>query len=624
MAGEEERRGPIGRLLSALGRPFRRKTTPEPMMPLWKAGIQEPVLVQGVSIPALYATVQESVILRTTIQTLAQEIFRRGYYWEKKYHKKCNVCLEEYQHDTIEQCGVCDSMDFKTPDPDEIIYPRWMFEQRNSMDQSFFDVMKEIEWDLDIVDDAFLILVKEYFIDPDSGDIEFFRVKEILRGDPTFFRLVADKRGVRGGRYLVCPVHRDKTYPHSSPDNHTKCEVCKLPLQDVHYINTAGAGKTQYYLDNEVVHISKFNPSKLYGRSPVATMWRQAMTLTAMDNYMYLSYSKRRIPRGVLAITTDNIQSTASFWKGAEEKMERDPHYIPKVGVESATGRGKVEFVRFMDTLDEMQYAQVRDELRMRIAAFYGVSNIFMMDSGKGGGLNNEGMQILVTNRAVEFGQKIYTRDLFPRMLKEMGVSDWQITLYPNEEEDDVTRLRRDEMEVNIAQRMMQLGFQPELKEDAARDIRFVYKRPEPQPPGMEGQQPPGGGMPGGGGGMPPGGGAPPTGAPPPGGMPQQPIPMGNMMNPARSGGVPIGGGSATGNVPAMMKAANLGLGEGTGQRDRGPAPVENVQGLTGHPTGGKKGQRGSEKTPIEQALDSIEAAKNPKEGKQKDSNLPR
>ena len=153
------------------------------------------------------------------------------------------------------------------------------------------------------------------------------------------------------------------------------------------------------------------------------------------------------------------------------------------MGVESATGRGKVEFIRFMDTLDEMQYGQARDELRTRISAFYGVSNIFMMDSGKGGGLNNEGMQILVTNRAVEFGQKIYTRDLFPRMLKEMGVSDWQITLYPNEEEDDVTRLRRDEMEVNIAQRMMQLGFKPELKDEGERDIRFTYKTPPPPPP---------------------------------------------------------------------------------------------------------------------------------------------
>ena len=38
--------------------------------------------------------------------------------------------------------------------------------QRNSMDQSFIEVMKEIEWDLDIVDDAFLLLIKEYFIDP--------------------------------------------------------------------------------------------------------------------------------------------------------------------------------------------------------------------------------------------------------------------------------------------------------------------------------------------------------------------------------------------------------------------------------------------------------------------------
>ena len=53
------------------------------------------------------------------------------------------------------------------------------------------------------------------------------------------------------------------------------------------------------------------------------------------------------------------------------------------------------------------------------------------------------------------------------------------MTLYPNEEEDEITRLRRDEQEVNIAQRMQQLGFQPELTEDAGSDIRFVYKKPD-------------------------------------------------------------------------------------------------------------------------------------------------
>ena len=600
-----EDKGLVGRFLSSLSKPFRRRSTPEPIMPLWKSGIQEPVLVQGVSIPALYATVQESVVLRTTINTLCQEVFRRGHYWQKKFHKKCTNCSEEYQHDTVEQCRICGNKEFESPSADQVMYPRWLLEQRNSMDQSFMDVMREIEWDLDIVDDAFLILIKEYFIDPESGEVSFFRIKEVMRGDPTFMRIVADKRGSRGGRYLICPVHRDRTYPHNG--DHKKCEVCSLPLQDVHYINTAGSGKTQYYIDGEILHTSKYNPSKLYGRSPVATMWRQAQTLTAMDNYIYLAYQKRRIPRGILAITTDNIQSTASFWKGAEEKMERDPHYIPKVGIESASGRGKVEFVRFMDSLDEMQYSQIRYEVRMRIAAFYGVSSIFMMDAGKTGGLNNEGMQILVTNRAVEYGQKIYGKNLFPRLLKEMGVDEWELTLYPNEEEDDVTRLRRDEQEVNIAQRMQALGFQPELTEDSGRDIRFTYKKPEPQP-----QQPPQGGA-GAGGGMPP----PPMPPGAGGGMPMPPQgvpPMGGGMMPQGGGGLPPQGGPPPqGGAPIMMmeKGGAVGLGEGTGQRDRGPAPISSETHLSGAPSS-KKNQRGSEKTPVEQALDAVDAAKDP------------
>jgi len=604
MAKDEQ--GVVGRFLSTLSKPFRRRTTPEPIMPLWKAGIQEPVLVQGVSIPALYATVQESVVLRTTINTLCQEVFRRGHYWQKKFHKKCTNCKEEYQHDTVDECHLCGMKEFESPDVDQILYPRWLLDQRNSMDQSFMDVMREVEWDLDIVDDAFLILIKEYFIDPDSGEIAFFRIKEVMRGDPTFMRIVADKRGSRGGRYLICPVHRDKTYPHNG--DHHKCDVCSLPLQDVHYINTAGSGKTQYYIEGEILHTSKYNPSKLYGRSPVATMWRQAQTLTAMDNYIYLAYQKRRIPRGILAITTDNIQSTASFWKGAEEKMERDPHYIPKVGIESASGRGKVEFVRFMDSLDEMQYSQIRDEVRTRIAAFYGVSSIFMMDAGKSGGLNNEGMQILVTNRAVEYGQKVYAKNLFPRLLKEMGVDEWELTLYPNEEEDDVTRLRRDEQEVNIAQRMIQLGFEAELTEGAGSDIRFTYSKPDPQQ--QQQQQPPGGGAPPPGGQQPPpmpGGGMPmppPQGLPPGGGM----MPQGGGGLPPQGGPPPQGGG---GQIMMMEKGAMAGLGEGTGQRDNGPAPISSETHLSGAPTS-KKNQRGSEKTVTEQALDAVEAAKDP------------
>ena len=575
----------VGRLIESVSSPFRRRTTPEPQMPLWTTGIQEPVLVQGITIPALYAVANENLILRTVLSTLQQEIFRRGYYWEKKFNRKCSACDAEFQHD-VDTCKDCGSPELVEPDPDQLVYPRWLLSQRNSMEQTFMDVLREIEYDLNIVDDAFLILIKEYFIDPETKQVAFYRVKEFVRGDPIFMRIIADKRGVRGGRFRVCPIHRNEVKSYSQDDKF--CPTCGYEMEDVHHVNTAGSGKTQYYLKGEVIHVSKYQPSKLYGRSPVSTLWRQAMTLTAMDNYMYTAYSKRRIPRGILSISTDNLESMKAFWKATDEKLERDPHYIPKIATEG-TGKGGVNWVKLMDSLEEMQYIPARDEMRQRIAAFYGVSNVFMMDTGKSGGLNNEGMQILVTNRAVEFGHKVYTEHLFPRMVEEMDVSDWKLTLYPNEEEDEVTRLRRDEMEVNIAQRMMMMGYQPTLVEDSNRDIRFVYKQPDPAA-----QPPPG-----------------PGGAPP-GGMPMPGMQMG--------GGMGTPGALPSRNIPPQLAArmagqAQAGManpgGEGMGLRNRGPASPQNRTSMGSGAPFSSVQQRGAPMGGVEQAGQSILDARN-------------
>ena len=577
-------KGRIGRLLESVGNPFRRRTTPEPQMPLWTTGIQEPVLVQGITIPALYAVAQENLILRTVLSTLQQEIFRRGYRWEKKFNKKCTSCDKEYQHD-VDVCDECGG-EVRNPNPDELVYAKWLLEQRNAMEQTFMDVLRELEYDLNITDDAFMVLVKEYYIDPETNEIEFYRIKEIIRGDPIFMRIIADKRGVRGGRFRVCPVHRTEVKSFSGEDK--ECPTCGREMEDVHHVNTAGSGKTQYYLKGEVIHVSKYQPSKLYGRSPVSTLWRQAMTLTAMDNYMYTAYSKRRIPRGILSINTDNLESMKSFWKATDEKLERDPHYIPKIATEGS-GKGGVNWVKLMDSLEEMQYIPARDEMRQRIAAFYGVSNVFMMDTGKSGGLNNEGMQILVTNRAVEFGHKVYTEHLFPRMMEELDVNDWKLSLYPNEEEDEVTRLRRDEMEVNIAQRMMMLGFKPTLVEDSDRDIRFVYKQPDP----AEAPQQPPGGM-------------------PPGGMPMPGMQMGGGMG--TPGALPSRNITPQGaaQMARQVGMANPG-GEGMGLRNRGPASPQNRSSMGAGAPFSSVQQRGPQQSGIQQAQQGVINARNPR-----------
>ena len=577
-------KGRIGRLLESVGNPFRRRTTPEPQMPLWTTGIQEPVLVQGITIPALYAVAQENLILRTVLSTLQQEIFRRGYRWEKKFNKKCTSCDKEYQHD-VDVCDECGG-EVRNPNPDELVYAKWLLEQRNAMEQTFMDVLRELEYDLNITDDAFMVLVKEYYIDPETNEIEFYRIKEIIRGDPIFMRIIADKRGVRGGRFRVCPVHRTEVKSFSGEDK--ECPTCGREMEDVHHVNTAGSGKTQYYLKGEVIHVSKYQPSKLYGRSPVSTLWRQAMTLTAMDNYMYTAYSKRRIPRGILSINTDNLESMKSFWKATDEKLERDPHYIPKIATEGS-GKGGVNWVKLMDSLEEMQYIPARDEMRQRIAAFYGVSNVFMMDTGKSGGLNNEGMQILVTNRAVEFGHKVYTEHLFPRMMEELDVNDWKLSLYPNEEEDEVTRLRRDEMEVNIAQRMMMLGFKPTLVEDSDRDIRFVYKQPDP----AEAPQQPPGGM-------------------PPGGMSMPGMQMGGGMG--TPGALPSRNITPQGaaQMARQVGMANPG-GEGMGLRNRGPASPQNRSSMGAGAPFSSVQQRGPQQSGIQQAQQGVINARNPR-----------
>ena len=179
-----------------------------------------------------------------------------------------------------------------------------------------------------------------------------------------------------------------------------------------------------------------------------------------------------------------------SFWRAVKEKMEADPHFIPVMGVEGEGGKGAVEWIKFMDSLKEMDYIQVKDDLRDRISAFYGVSKVFMADNTTSGGLNNEGMQILVTNRAVQKAQTVYNNYVFPFLIKQFGITDWTLKLPPSEEEDEIAVLRKRELEVGIAGSTKNLGFEVEMDEDG----NFTFKKPEPKPeegqPQGEGEEP--------------------------------------------------------------------------------------------------------------------------------------
>ena len=464
----------------SLGNLFRRSTPKPTDRKIYNMGIQERQNNYMMTAECIYSMVQQSVIVRTCITQLKQEIYRRGYVWEKSFEAICNDCNKKHKR-PVSECSRCGSQNLRTPDEKQLTYANDFLEGYiNSSEQLFIDVLKELEDDLNIMDDAYIVLVKEYFLDGD-GKIRMHRIKEIYRGDPVTMFIYADENGVKGTKGFTCVNHRGVL----SEDKHENCPTCGGPLKPVHYVNRAN-GDEQYFIKGEVLHFSKYSPSRLYGFSPIITLYNHVMTLIAMENYVNSAYTKSRMPRGLLAVQTRNMDSMRAFWRGVKEKMESDPHFIPVMGIEAENGKGSVEWIKFMDSLKEMDYISVKDDLRDRISAFYGVSKVFMADNTTSGGLNNEGMQILVTNRAVQMAQNVYNNYVFPFLVKQFGITDWELKLPPSEEEDEIAGLRKREIEVNIAASIKNLGFEIEMDEDG----NFTYQKPKPEP--QEGEAPQG------------------------------------------------------------------------------------------------------------------------------------
>jgi len=496
------------RVFSAIGVDMERHSTPVPSMPLFTQGVQEPPLLQGITIPALYAAAYECMVLRSILQHLSVETFRKGWDWKAKFVCKCTECEEEYQQQ-VDMCKTCEG-EVRMPDRGQIEYADAILDNNNRMTQNFIEVLREVEMDLNIVDDAYIILTKEYFVDPKSQQPAFFRIKEVSRADPIFMRILSDKRGIRGGTQYTSLLDRS----FRTSDATDKCPVSGMPVVPVHYINLAGVGNGQVYTEGEVIHISKWSPSKLYGRSPVATMWRQVNTLIAMDNYVYSAYQKRRMPRGVMVIKSSNMETVERTARNIQEHLERDPNYVPTIGVETESGRGGLEYVRMMDTLEELQYIPIKDDIRQRISAYYGVSNVFMNDVS-GGGLNNEGMQIVVSNRAISYSQSIYNRVIFPMIMDAFDISEWTLTLTPHEEEDEIMQLRRDEMAIRNMMQMKQSGYEAKLRDQIDdKFLNFDYREPSEEE--IAAKQAEAAAAQRGGGAPPPGGGAPPPQGGPP------------------------------------------------------------------------------------------------------------
>lgn len=430
----------------------------------------------------LYGMALHVDALRIVVEALRREMFRNDLKITEVYAYKCMRCGKEFKSKPQnelgqDECDECGGHNLARPDPKNRQFLKTLLRNPvNNNRQTLKDVAFQLEWDLDIRDDFFCLLLKNYEIDS-MGEITKRTIKEIIRGDPLQIFYVADNQGRIGytddvqmateaGKsstpVLVCPrpEHRDKKL------NGEKCDRCGavgqqaiVGLKSLYSINRQPTISDYFYIDGEVIHGSKYQPGLLYGYSPLYAIWIKVMSLYYQDKYILKYYDYQRAPRAIFAVATRSLSSFNKAWDALKKWAREDPEQVHPLAIETDRGgKSLVQFVDLMRSLEEMQFIEARNEFRRTIGAIYGVLPLFSGDL-TASGWNNEAPQVMVTNRSVKFSQSILVNTFFDKLVQRMGIHDWRIEFESSEEMDKLRQYQIEGQLLANAEAYKRMGF---------------------------------------------------------------------------------------------------------------------------------------------------------------------
>lgn len=403
-------------------------------------GFMQPVLRNA------YNLSDNCSLLADIAQTLTQETVRAGISVVPKFMRKCINCGHEML-DRRERCESCGSTSLREPShAQHILLKRpdgYTWEERvNDNAQTLSELITQADIHLNTCDNAYIFAIKDYLFyelgdeipeGKEVGDVSDAFVREFITLDPRFTEKVFDHSGRLGGQGRICLKHRREMLP----DNVTRCPKCGKKTHDVAARYYASTDSLAYFTADEFIHLTKYYPHPLYGTPPAFKLGMNVLAYIYIEARIKNYYEKGR-PPGLIAIATDNPMAIDENIRKINEQQQRDPATLPWMPVSTGQSRvGKaVEYIPFMqDPSNEMM--TVKNEIRRAICSFFNVSPIFMSDTEGAGGLNNEGHQITILNRAIEKGQSVYNDKFFVWMMKNLHITDWRYHLNKSEQADE-------------------------------------------------------------------------------------------------------------------------------------------------------------------------------------------
>jgi hypothetical protein len=484
--------------------------------------------------------------LRIPIETLNREIFKNGFEIVEKWKFKCTNCGKEFQYEPLAtdlpddqpfqsnqdnednalpkgkrrtankarkgivkddvMCDSCGNTKLLRPVPkNRMLLEGLLNESINSNEQSLEDVSRQLERDLEVADNAYLLVLKNYWIDDDTGLISEKRteIKEMIRVDPPQVAMIADSDGRIGyddkrNEIFVCPrfEHRDKRLTTNVCD---KCGAQALKaIMEVNSVYSIGIPqpKRVIYGEGEVIwKAGKYKPGLIYGFSPIYSIWSKAMSLTHMDEYIRKYFDKMRPPRGMLVIASRNYETFRKSWDMLEQKATEDPYMIHPLLVESEKGgKNMAQWIDFTGSLKELEFMALRKELRQIIGAVYGVLPLYFGEMPSG--WSQEGLQVTITNRAVTWSQDILRKAFLNKIAHLLGVDDWELRLKAGEETDKLRELQTQSTEIQNMAAMQGMGFEVKrthtgefkVSKDPIINPMMMAQEAEPEKPQKQGR----------------------------------------------------------------------------------------------------------------------------------------
>ncbi len=448
---------------------------PIPFAPYIQAGGEvEKVPIMLFSIRWLYDMTYASDVLRTIIRTITGETFKNGFDIQEKFKSKCLECGREFQ----EELTLCpfDGGLTRVPDYNDYRTLSSFMKTVNGFGESFVQVLREVDNDVNITDNGYIFLQKDYYYDS-MNNIVGAEIQNILRLTPEKIRLIMSGhgggRGENGEHYYFCPMHRKELLvAPAEKDFKPRCPVCNGESLEAWY-GAREEDRPVYFSQSEIYHLKRWSNTQGYGVPPMYSIYLKVLALLKMDRFITDAYNLQRTPQALLILkgVAEQVQGS---WEWLMQKARENPNMIYPLVIEGEENTNRiVEYQEFSLKPKEFEWVESRKEYRETIGAVYGVQPIFV-EGATAGGLANEGLQITATAQTINESQRIW--NTFLDWLSEMfGAFDYHIILHSNELEDELKKLDIASKRTELAMSMKQLGFGIRIRKDSRGVLDFDY-----------------------------------------------------------------------------------------------------------------------------------------------------